>query len=200
MVGSHETMPGMSRKATSQKTAKSRLTVDDWIAGALALLRREGVGAIRIPRLCEELGVTKGSFYWHFDDVDQLLEAITDYWCGTQNDAVRGLSELESLSVAERLEVMGTRLTSESAWTVESTVRDWARTNERVAKAVRELDLRIFEVIQKSLLELDLTPEQARTRAGVLVFAGIGFVHGHDSLPTPSAADMRELFSVLMRK
>ncbi|WP_233532902.1 TetR/AcrR family transcriptional regulator [Antrihabitans sp. YC2-6] len=190
----------MSRKATSQKTAKSRLTVDDWIAGALALLRREGVGAIRIPRLCEELGVTKGSFYWHFDDVDQLLEAITDYWCGTQNDAVRGLSELESLSVAERLEVMGTRLTSESAWTVESTVRDWARTNERVAKAVRELDLRIFEVIQKSLLELDLTPEQARTRAGVLVFAGIGFVHGHDSLPTPSAADMRELFSVLMRK
>lgn len=36
----------------------------------------EGITAVKISRLCKELGVTKGSFYWHFDDIDELMKTI----------------------------------------------------------------------------------------------------------------------------
>ncbi|WP_240962814.1 TetR/AcrR family transcriptional regulator [Antrihabitans stalactiti] len=192
-----------SRKAKAQQSkrpAATRLTEQDWIDGALALLQRDGVGAIRIPQLCAELGVTKGSFYWHFSDVDQLLEAIADHWCGIQNDAVRGLTAVESLPVGERLEVMAEGLINEPTWLVESTIREWARTDQKVADAVRDLDLRIFGVLQKAMLELGFSPTEARTRAGTLVFAGIGFVHSRRSMPTPTSAELREMFDLLTRR
>jgi AcrR family transcriptional regulator len=192
-----------SRKANAQRSARpsaTRLTEQDWINGALALLQRDGVAAIRIPQLCAELGVTKGSFYWHFNDVDQLLEAIADHWCGIQNDAVRGLTALEALPVGERLEVMAEGLINEPTWLVESTIREWARSDQKVADAVRDLDLRIFSVLLEAMLELGFTESEARTRAGTLVFAGIGFVHSRRSMPTPTSAELREMFDLLTRR
>ncbi len=202
-VESEDVSPRASRKASSQRSARpraNRLTVEDWVKGALELLKRDGVAAVRIPRLCAELGVTKGSFYWHFDDIDQLLEAIAGHWCGVQSDAAHGLSALDALPVGERLEAMAALLIDEPTWVVESTIREWARSDERVDAAVRDLDRRIFDVVQKSLLELDFTPAQARIRAGALVYAGIGFVHGRRSLPTPTSDELREIFELLIRK
>jgi hypothetical protein len=53
--------------ASSRSTTSNRLGLDDWIQAGYALLAEEGIQAIKIDRLCDRLGVTKGSFYWHFD-------------------------------------------------------------------------------------------------------------------------------------
>lgn len=174
--------------------------MDDWINGALDLLAREGVAAIRIPRLCEALGVTKGSFYWHFDDVGQLREAMAERWSAMQADVVRQLAAIESLPVGERLEKMAAQLIDERTFAVELSVRDWARDDERVAASVRALDQRIFELVQRTLLDLDFDEHEARVRAGALVYAGIGFVHGRRSLPTPTTEELRAVFDLLTRR
>ena len=83
-----------TKKAEAQHRRRrqtSRLSYEDWVNGALDLLAREGVTAIRIPRLCQDLGVTKGSFYWHFDDLEQLMAAMADRWGEMQAAAVRAL-------------------------------------------------------------------------------------------------------------
>jgi AcrR family transcriptional regulator len=54
--------------ARGQAATSSRLSVDDWIRGGFAILAEEGIKALKIERLCRRLGVTKGSFYWHFTD------------------------------------------------------------------------------------------------------------------------------------
>jgi len=60
--------------------AARRLEPEDWIAAGLDALERGGVEAIAIVPLARELGVTRGSFYWHFDSRDELLTGVLGRW------------------------------------------------------------------------------------------------------------------------
>ncbi|MGQ0839040.1 TetR/AcrR family transcriptional regulator [Actinokineospora sp.] len=60
--------------------AKPRLARADWITAALRALARGGVAAVAVDPLAGELGVTRGSFYWHFDSRGELLRAALDWW------------------------------------------------------------------------------------------------------------------------
>ena len=64
------------RKATGQR----RLTRDDWIAAALAAIADGGLAAVAVEPLAARMGATKGSFYWHFENRDALLEAAIRRW------------------------------------------------------------------------------------------------------------------------
>ncbi|NED64603.1 helix-turn-helix transcriptional regulator, partial [Streptomyces sp. SID10244] len=75
----------------------SRLTVDDWLDAAMQLLITEGVGAIKISRLCAHLGVTKGSFYWHFTDIAALMSALADHCRKVEESARQTLADLQTL-------------------------------------------------------------------------------------------------------
>ena len=55
--------------ARSRTSPPNRLSVEDWIQAGYAILAEEGIKALKIDRLCQCLGVTKGSFYWHFTDM-----------------------------------------------------------------------------------------------------------------------------------
>ncbi|MEM8755480.1 MAG: TetR family transcriptional regulator, partial [Pseudomonadota bacterium] len=54
---------------------KQRLSRDDWLAHALGTLAAEGAPALRADRMAKALGVSRGSFYWHFRDLDDLNAA-----------------------------------------------------------------------------------------------------------------------------
>ncbi|MFE5475708.1 TetR/AcrR family transcriptional regulator [Nocardia sp. NPDC055165] len=186
--------PVSKRKAAAAGRGARRLGVEDWTAAALGLLLRKGVAAITISTLCDELGVTKGSFYWHFDGIDQLLETTAQFWCADHNDAARGFHDLDELPPQQRLARMGELLTGERVWQVELAVRDWARTNAKVAEAVKALDQRIFHTLSDTLVDMGFSTEQAQMRAGLMCFAGIGFVHGNQNLPVPTEEQRREFF------
>src|ERR1700712_2216007 len=112
----------------AQNPAKTpRLSAEDWARGGLRLLMAEGINAVRINRLCQELGVTRGSFYWHFADLDELREKIADLWCTESREARARLAELDRLPPHERLSVMTLRLTGDSSWAVERALREWGR-------------------------------------------------------------------------
>ena len=58
----------------------ARLSAADWQRGALELIAEEGVAALAVEALARRLGVTKGSFYWHFRSREALLQAALDRW------------------------------------------------------------------------------------------------------------------------
>ncbi len=64
------------RKASGPR----RLTRDDWITAALAAIADGGLAAVGVEPLAARLGATKGSFYWHFENRDALLEAAIGRW------------------------------------------------------------------------------------------------------------------------
>lgn len=57
-----------------------RLSAEDWLDEALRVLAEQGVQAIAVERLAKTLGVTKGSFYWHFKNRKELLKAVLVFW------------------------------------------------------------------------------------------------------------------------
>lgn len=66
--------------AIAERTEKQRLSSQDWELAALDLMAEEGVAAVAVESLARRLGVTKGSFYWHFSTRDALIEASLKRW------------------------------------------------------------------------------------------------------------------------
>jgi AcrR family transcriptional regulator len=62
------------------KLDRTRLNASDWELGALEMLADLGLSAVAVEPLAKRLGVTKGSFYWHFDSREALIEATLKRW------------------------------------------------------------------------------------------------------------------------
>lgn len=173
------------------------LSAQDWTTRALDLLMDEGVGAVKISRVCSDFGVTKGSFYWHFDDLDSLKESIAEKWCADCRRVLGEMSELTTRPPLERLRAMAELLVADRSWAVQRVLREWARTDGQVAAMIAEGDAFIVEVIRRSLVELGIPPRQARLRAGIVVYAGIGFAHGQSELFDPDLGGFDDLIEFL---
>ena len=74
-------MTNLTASASAPERAeKQRLSAQDWEIAALELMAEEGVAAVAVESLARRLGVTKGSFYWHFNQRDGLIEAALKRW------------------------------------------------------------------------------------------------------------------------
>ena len=64
----------------SQKNEKEKLTAADWERGALEMIAEQGVNAVAVESLARRMGITKGSFYWHFPNRQSLIEQALSRW------------------------------------------------------------------------------------------------------------------------
>ena len=72
---------GTARKGTgAPRLGEPTLTAADWAEAALQLIAEAGLGALTVDTLAARLGVTKGSFYWHFKGRSDLIAAALDRW------------------------------------------------------------------------------------------------------------------------
>ena len=70
------------------RETKNVLSANDWAEAALSAIAARGIEGVAIEPLARELGVTKGSFYWHFANRDALLTAALDCWEARETDDV----------------------------------------------------------------------------------------------------------------
>jgi len=73
-------VPSPRKRARTGRVKETPLSEVDWIEASMDTLVDEPVSAIRIDSLCRKLGVTKGSFYWHFKSRTHLLTALLKRW------------------------------------------------------------------------------------------------------------------------
>ncbi len=64
----------------ASRSGKKLLRREDWTGAALEALAGGGVSAVAVDRLAKTLGVTRGSFYWHFTDRGELIDAALEQW------------------------------------------------------------------------------------------------------------------------
>lgn len=89
---------------TDTATRSPRLSVDDWTREALEQIAESGVAAVAVEPLARRLGVTKGSFYWHFPSRDALLQAALERWERDEQVAYGALASISNAS--ERLRTL----------------------------------------------------------------------------------------------
>ena len=80
-----------------------RLSREDWLEESLRILAQEGDRPITVEVLCERLGVSRGSFYWHFKDTEDFHVAVIEHWEELSTialrDAVMALAVITTLSM-----------------------------------------------------------------------------------------------------
>jgi AcrR family transcriptional regulator len=121
-----------------------------WIEEGLRALGVGGPDAVRIETLAQALGVTKGGFYWHFDDRRALLEEMLDAWERVMIDEVIERVEGEGGDARAKLGRLFALASSSGRdlLKIELAIRDWARRDKAVAKRLRRIDNRRMEYMR----------------------------------------------------
>ncbi|MCW2517317.1 MAG: hypothetical protein JWR11_6359 [Mycobacterium sp.] len=184
--------------ASSRTPAGSRLGLDDWIQTGYALLAEEGIKALKIDRLCDRLGVTKGSFYWHFDGMPAYRSALVESWGELRDEDRRTFDDMNGLAPRERLLQMMSSLVSPRHWTLERAMREWARSDDAVATSVRAADQRVLRAVRKAFHDYGFDDDEADLRASATFAAGIGFLHLSGATPEARHGARSERFLDLM--
>jgi AcrR family transcriptional regulator len=160
--------------------ALTRTPRSSWIEEGLRALAAGGPDAVRVEPLARALGVTKGGFYWHFDDRRALLEEMLDAWERVEVDEVierveqeggdaraklRRLSAI-ALSTHEELGVEPLR--------IDLAVRDWARRDGAVARRLRRVDNRRMDYMRSLFGDFCRDEDEVEVRAMLAFSLWIG--------------------------
>lgn len=173
------------QRAKTQRLKDSPLTEADWIRAATDILVKENVRGINLDRLCTKLGVTKGSFYWHFKQRIDLLQAMLNDWRRRMTLNVIQTTTRHGGSSVERLVrvlQLPRHKAARAAVAVESSMRDWARRSDQPLAAVREVDHLRLSFLEGLFMERGLPRPEARRRAYVLYCIIMGDSILHDTV------------------
>lgn len=167
------------RKAASPRTQLDR---NDWVEAAIDVLAKEGVTGLRVEVLAKCCGVTKGSFYWHFKDRQDLLQAVLARW---KEGRIRDIEKMTTVTPGKErdqlhyaIEVYGASR-NRKGMSIELAVRDWARHDALAAGIVEEVDLYRLECTRKLFVASGMSDAEAKSRS-LLLYAcvfGLSLMH-----------------------
>jgi AcrR family transcriptional regulator len=149
-----------------------RLAPQDWIDFALTTLAHEGFNALKADVLARKLGVSRGSFYWHFSDLETFHARVIEHWRQSATEAIIADAERYD-STEERLDALARHGYGHDV-VLETRMRAWADNNVEVARVLSEIDRRRREYIQQLLVEAGIAPSLAATRAQLLYWTYLG--------------------------
>jgi AcrR family transcriptional regulator len=158
----------------------ARLAAGDWIVTALAVLKDSGIDAVQITTLAKRLSVTRGSFYWHFDNREDLLTALISEWrarnTGVMIEAIRDVDCLDhGILALFSVWVDHTRFDAQ----LDQAIRDWARHDEPLREVVKSEDDARVAAIARFFARHDYPEAEAFIRARVIYFTQISFYALH---------------------
>ena len=152
-----------------------------WIEEGLRALGRGGPDAVRIEPLARALGVSKGGFYWHFEDRQALLEEMLDTWERTMVDEVAEAIEAEGGDARSRLRQLFNMASAvgPELLKVELAIRSWARHDKAVAKRLRQVDNRRMDYMRALFGAFcdDDDDVEVRCLLAFSLFIGVPFVN-----------------------
>lgn len=155
--------------------APTRTPRTSWIDEGLRALGVGGPDAVRIEKLAQALGVTKGGFYWHFDDRRALLEEMLDAWERVGVDAVMERVEGEGGDARAKLRhLFAISKSSGDLMKLELAIRDWARRDTTVARRLRRVDNRRMEYMRSLFRAFSADEDDVEARSMLAFSLWIG--------------------------
>ncbi|MCF8178610.1 MAG: TetR/AcrR family transcriptional regulator [Sulfuritalea sp.] len=175
------------------KTPRTALDREAWIKGAIAILAEHGAERLRVEVLAKRLNVTKGSFYWHFKDRQDLLNAVLEFWKEGRIRDIRKQTQAEPggeiAALLHTIEVYSSARNRKGI-SIEAAVRNWARRDAQAIAVVEEVDAERLACSCRLFLACGLNEEEAKARS-IMLYA---YVFGAALMRCGSfAADMASL-------
>jgi AcrR family transcriptional regulator len=160
------------QRMVEQKKTGAKLGKQDWIETGLAVLAQSGVESVRVEPLAKLMKVTKGSFYWHFKDRNELLEAIVEEWVRLDTSSV--IDRVNQLAVDPKTRLLqlfeiavegNGQIDGLADGRIETAIRAWATNDPKVAAIVAQVDRQRLDYTADLFMKIGFTPLEALVRA-----------------------------------
>jgi len=152
-----------------KKKQKKNLTRKKWLEYALEILIKEGNTKLRIDHLVRCMGVTKGSFYWHFKDRDDFILSLIEYWADVSSlGVVEHMKQIQGSAEERLLELMQLIVINDLA-RYDIAVRAWALMEPGMAHFVEETDKWRLNLVRTLFAEMGFEGREQEMRARTLI-------------------------------
>lgn len=159
--------------------AKVRTPRSAWVEAALQALAAGGPEGVRVEALAARLGVSKGGFYWHFEDRAALLQEMLDSWeQSVVGDVIARVESEPGEARAKLQRLFELASTSVGLLPVELALRDWARRDDEVAARLHRVDNQRMEYLRTLFgpICIDEDDVEARSILAFSLFVGSAFI------------------------
>jgi len=158
-----------------------QLSAKDWLDQGLKTLAQNGFTALKAEPLAKAMGVSRGSFYWHFADIAAFHAAILKHWREVAAEQV--IAGLETAARDGNPLALLLRGAFGSKQALERAVRSWAAVDPKARAAVQAIDRRRVDYVDRMLRQAGLEADVARARAQILYWAFLGYALSDQQLP-----------------
>ncbi|MBE9029305.1 TetR/AcrR family transcriptional regulator [filamentous cyanobacterium LEGE 11480] len=168
-------------KKQGKKSPESKLGRQHWINAGLMVLGEGGVEAVRVEPLAKRMKMTKGSFYWHFKNRNDLLEAILAEWIEIDtNVIIEQVNQIDAdpktklLYLLELAYADSDQMPGLSDGRIENAIRAWAKSDPKVAEQIAHIDEQRLNYTKSLFLKIGFSETEAMVRARLAYYALIG--------------------------
>ncbi len=174
-------------------TSKSeRLSREDWLRGALELMSVAGVEGVKIVPLAEQLGVTSGSFYWHFKNRRELYDALLDYWEREMTDAAIETAKEVPGPPKERIWHLMDQVMTDGMARYDLAIWHWSQSDSKARRVFKRALKKRFSFATWMYSEAGFPNEQAEIRGRMMVI----YMMGESTLIPDSMAKRKEFLKL----
>lgn len=151
--------------SAKRSVPRGRRTRSDWITAAWGVLGERATGDVPIAEIARRLGVTKGSFYWHFEGREDFRLAMLEHYREVQTDIVMRAMRDVTGPPARRLRALATFLAKNLDASLERTIYLWADHDPEIARVMEEDHERRIAYVTTLLRDAGWPAPKARFRA-----------------------------------
>ena len=148
----------------SRNSSSSRLGREEWLGRALDALAQEGGSVLTIDKLVQRLGVSRGSFYWHFRNRADFARQLVEYWSELFTLGVAREIENQDGNADDRLHSLAALIVNQDLARYDIAIRAWASIDPEAATAVRKVDKFRENYVRLLFHELGFVNDELETR------------------------------------
>ncbi len=148
---------------------KPQLNREDWLQETLKVLQYRGVDGVKIVVIAESLGVTSGSFYWHFKNLRDLLDSLLEFWEREMTDAVMHAAKAFSGPPEDRILNLMLQVIEEDAAIYDHAISIWARKDAAANEVFTRTLRKRFDFARWMFKQSGFSHRQAGIRGRLLV-------------------------------
>jgi AcrR family transcriptional regulator len=148
----------------------SQLDQRDWLEAAWEEFAVRGIAAVTVQSIARKLGITRGSFYHHFADREDLLRGLLEHWRREWTTEVRDTIQALQLAPRQTLLALARLIRVKKASHYDVRVRAWALSDTVVREIVREADEVRLGFVRSQFTALGFDPIEAESRARLFLY------------------------------
>jgi AcrR family transcriptional regulator len=164
---------GPTPQDTARRPAVGRLGRGDWVRAGQEVLREAGISGLKLAALTARLGVSTGSFYYHFTDFEEYLGAVAESFSA---ERVQGLIDRTKAGTSDpltQIRRLAKLSLEDKTFELDKAMRIWATMDRRAAATVSRSEKAVLAFLTQAFEALGFVHEEATQRARILLSANI---------------------------